>query len=151
MNVAKFLQQSDVEFEVIPHRETHDAQHMAQAIHIPGREVAKTVLLRADHGYRYIVAVLPATKQIDLRKASEALNGSELALATEAEIAQCCPDCECGVLPPFGSQYEMTTMVDESLTHEEEVFFEANTHHEAIRMRFADYRRVEEPLVTPLT
>lgn len=151
MNVAEFLQQCHVEFEVIPHSETHDAQHMAQAIHVPGREVAKTVLLRADHGYRYIVAVLPATRQIDLHKASEALNGSELTLATEAEIAQCCPDCECGVLPPFGSQYEMTTLVDEQLTREEEIFFEANNHHEAIRMRFEDYRRMEEPLVTPLT
>ena len=57
------------------------------------------------------------------------------------------PDCEMGTLPPFGSQYGMKTMVEESLTQDEVIVFEGNNHHEAIRMQFEDFQHIEEPLV----
>ena len=147
MKVQELLQERDVSFEVTPHRATYDAQRMAQALHVHGQDVAKTVLLRANGGYRYIVAVLPATKRIDLELAGGALGGSKLELATELEIAEHCPDCEIGALPPFGSEYGMKTLVDESLCEDEEIVFEGNTHEEAIRMKFSDYRQLEQPLI----
>lgn len=151
MNVQKFLKERRVPFEILAHEPTYDAQHMAQAVHVPGREVAKTVLLRANHGYKYIVAVLPATNMIDFRRASEDLGGTELALATEVEMAEICPDCEMGALPPFGSQYGLKTVVDESLVADESIVFEGNTHAEAIRMKFADFCDIEHPLVLPIS
>ncbi|HRX79360.1 MAG TPA: YbaK/EbsC family protein [Pirellulaceae bacterium] len=147
MNVQELLTEKHVSYETILHRNTYDAQRLAQELHIPGREVAKTVLLRADHAYAYIVAVLPATKTIDFDKVSEALGGSKIELATELEIKEHCPDFEMGTLPPFGSQYGMRTLVEESLTHDEEIVFEGSSHHEAIRIRYEDFHRVEEPLV----
>jgi Ala-tRNA(Pro) deacylase len=151
MNVAEFLETRNVEFHFLPHRETFSAQRLAESLHVPGGEVAKTVLLRANGGYRYFVAVLPATKSIDFAEASAALGGSKLHLATEVDLHSHCPDCELGVLPPFGSQYAMETIVDESLTRDEDIVFEANTHHEAIRMKFSDFRRIENPLILRLT
>ena len=71
MSMKHFLQRRHVPFEAIEHKAAYDAQHLAQALHTPGREVAKTVLLRADHDYAYVVAVLPATHRIDF----EALTG----------------------------------------------------------------------------
>jgi Ala-tRNA(Pro) deacylase len=124
MKIKKFLKQRGVAFQVLPHPTAYDAQHVAQALHVPGREVAKTVLLRANHRYNYLVAVLPATKRIDLEQLSKELCGCEVELASEAEIAEHCPDCEFGVLPPFGSQYAMQTVVDESLAEDEEIVFE---------------------------
>lgn len=150
MNVAEFLTKQNVRFENLPHRAAYDAQHLAQALHVPGREVAKTVLLRANGGYRYLVAVLPATKKIDFAKVSAALGGSKVRLATEIEVSQHCPDCEFGVLPPFGSQYGMVTLVDKNLAKDEEIVFEGNTHRDAIRMKFEDFRRIEEPLIVDL-
>lgn len=147
MNVQEFLSDKQVRFQALPHREVYDAQRLAQELHTPGREVAKTVLLRADHAFVYVVAVLPATKTIDFDKVSAALGGSEIELATELEIKEHCPDCEIGTLPPFGSQYGMKTLVEESLTEDEEIVFEGNNHHEAIRMRYEDFQRLEEPLV----
>ena len=43
------------------------------------------------------------------------------------------------------------TLVDSSLAKEEEIVFEGNTHHEAIRMKFSDFCRLESPLIIPLT
>lgn len=147
MQVQLFLKERGVPFEVIQHPATYDALRMAHSTHTPGREVAKTVLLRADGGFTYIVAVLPATRTIDLRKVSQCLGGAEVHLATEHEIAEHCPDCEFGALPPFGSQYAMQTLVDESLTEDEAIVFEGNTHREAIRMRLDEFRRLEEPMI----
>ncbi len=150
MNVQQFLRSHNVQYDVIPHRSTYDAQRMAQTLHVPGQEVAKTVLLCADQGFAYIVVVLPATKNVDLAAASRALGGAKLELATEVEIHEHCPDCEMGVLPPFGSQCGMKTIVDKSLTEDEEIVFEGNSHQEAIRMKYSDFHDLEEPLVASI-
>ncbi len=147
MTMKHFLQRRHVPFETIAHPAAFDAQHLAQAVRTPGREVAKTVLLRADHNYSSIVAVLPATHRIDFEALSEFLGGTSIELATEIEIAERCPDCEFGVLPPFGTHYGAKTIVDESLTRDEFITFESDSHTEAIRMKYADYYEFEHPLV----
>lgn len=149
MNVQKFLSDEGVAFEVVEHYPTYDAQHLSQAVHVSGDHVAKTVLLRVLGEKPHAVAVLPASRQVDLAKASAAL-GAEAKLATESEVAECCPDCERGALPPFGSRYSLTTLVDERLSHEENLVFEGNTHSEAIKMKFADFKRLESPTVAPI-
>ena len=147
MNVKEFLSSQHVPYEVVEHPSTYGAQRLASVLHIPGKNVAKTVLLRANHNYRGVVAVLPASASVDLEKVSKALGGSAVELANEQEVAEHCPECELGVLPPFGSLYEMITMVDESLSHDDEITFEGNSHSEAIRMKYADFKALESPLV----
>jgi Ala-tRNA(Pro) deacylase len=135
----------------VPHQPTYSAQRLAHELHVPGREVAKTVLLRtgANGGYQFVVAVLPANKHIDFQRAANLLRQGEVQLATELEIAAHCPDCDFGVLPPFGSHYGMRTIVDSSLAEDREIWFEGNTYNEAIRMKFDDFRRLEKPWVAP--
>jgi Ala-tRNA(Pro) deacylase len=147
MKVQDYLNQNNVAFDTLEHEPTYDAQRMAQAVHTPGHEVAKTVLLRAADG-AYVVAVLPADEQIDLAKVAKALGATTVELATEHEIAERCLDCEIGALPPFGSQYGMQTLVDESLAEDEKIVFEGNTHREAIRIAFDDFRKLEKPLIS---
>jgi Ala-tRNA(Pro) deacylase len=151
MKVQEFLNQRGVRFEILTHEPTYDAQHMAHAVHTHGRSVAKTVLLRANHGYRYLTAIVPAPRMIDLEVAGRSLGGSELKLACETEIMDVCPDCEAGILLPFGSQYGVKTVVDSSLAKEDKIVFEGSVHHESIRMKFADFCQLESPLVVPLT
>lgn len=148
MNVREFLTRYGVEFELLPHIDTYDAQHMAHELHISGHQVAKTVLLRANGGYRYFLAVLPASTRIDLNLLRSCLRDSRIALATEVELAEHCPDCETGALPPFGSFYGMQTLLDRSLLDCDWIVFEGNTHRESIRMRLSDFLRLESPLIT---
>ncbi|MCA9260023.1 MAG: YbaK/EbsC family protein [Planctomycetales bacterium] len=150
MNVAKYLTEQSIDYDVITHRDAYDAQRLAAAIHVSGKEVAKTVLLRTDSG-QYVVAVVPANLTINLLEVADMLHETGVGLASEREIVKQCPDCERGVLPPFGSQYGMETIVDESLTEDFEIVFEGNTHHEAIRMRMDDYRRMEQPRIGNFT
>ncbi len=147
MKTDEYLRQCGVPFQVVSHQEAFDALRLAEATHTPGREVAKTVLLRVDRGFRYVVAVLPATHHIDFVALSKDLGGANVELATEDEVSERCPECEVGVLPPFGSQYDVETIVDVSLVDDEEIVFEGSTHTEAIRMSYQDFYNVEHPRV----
>lgn len=147
MNVASFLENQKCWYEQVSHRPTYSAQRMAGQLHVPGHEVAKAVLLRARPQRDYIVAVLPANTVIDLDRAAKLLDAKRLELATESEIATFCTDCEFGVLPPFGSRYGLRTIVDASLAEDDVILFEGNTHHDAVRMKFDDYCRLENPIV----
>ena len=89
------------------------ANRVAQTLHVPGREFAKTVLLRTGHGYA--LAVLPATHRVDLGRASFDLGENVVEMANEEEIVRLFPDCERGAIPPFGSLYQVPTIVDDAL------------------------------------
>jgi Ala-tRNA(Pro) deacylase len=152
MDIAEFLSIRECWYEHVPHQPTYSAQRLAHELHVPGREVAKTVLLRANAngGREFVVAVLPANKNVDFKRTAEMIRGNKVQLATEMEIAAQCPDCDFGVLPPFGSRYGMKTIVDSSLADDEEIWFEGNTHKEAIRMKFDDFRRLEQPTIASI-
>lgn len=146
MNIQEFLQDRAVRFHVIGHTETYDAQRMSQALHTSGHVVAKTVLLRCPLG-NYAVAVLPAADSVDPTRAADALEVDHVELATETELASICDDCEVGALPPFGSLYEMRTLVDRQLAEQDDLLFEGNNHSESIRMQFTDFAALEQPIV----
>ena len=145
MNVREFLKAECVPFEVLPHRSTYTAQRLAHTLDVPGDNVAKTVLLNVDG--ELVLAVLPASHQISVSMLEDCLDAKSVQLATEDEVARIFPDCERGVAPPFGTQYGLMTIVDRSLTEDERIVFEGNSHSEAICLRYYDYTQIEHPRV----
>ncbi len=145
MNVREFLKTEHVPFEVLPHRSTYTAQHLADSLDVPGDHVAKTVLLNVDN--EFMLAVLPATHEISLSFMEDCLHARSVALASEEELVRVFPDCERGAAPPFGTQYGVTTIVDRSLVDDDRIVFEGNSHNEAIAIRYDDFARIEHPRV----
>jgi len=145
MKLDEFLTNRHVPFTRLPHRPVYAANRVAQSLHVPGREMVKTVLVRTAHGHA--LAVLPATHRVDLDLLRRDLGEEVVGLASEGEMEQLFPDCERGSMPPFGSLYHMPTVVDESLTADNEIVFEGQNHEEAIRMNYGDYAAVEHPIV----
>lgn len=143
MKLHDFLDSRQVPFERLHHRTAYTANRVAQALHTPGRDVAKAVVLRTGHGYA--LAVLPATHQVDLERARVDLGEERVEMASEDEIERLFPDCERGAVPPFGSLYRVPTIVDETLAQDERIVFEAQTHQDAIRMAYRDYEAIEQP------
>src|SRR5690606_1526177 len=101
----------------------------------------------SEHDYNYFVAVLPATHRVDLDRLQTFLGGTHLELASEREIAEHCPDCELGVLPPFGTHFGAQTIVDQSLAEGEFIAFDCHSHTDAIRLKYTDFVALEHPLV----
>jgi Ala-tRNA(Pro) deacylase len=111
--------------------------------------VAKVVLLKTDKG-TYAMAVLPAHKLVDLVHFKSA-SGTVAILAPESDFQALFPDCEVGATPPFGNLYNIPIYVDEALAKDEQIEFNAGTHTEAIRMKFADFERLVRPKICKLT
>jgi Ala-tRNA(Pro) deacylase len=142
MRIAELLAQRQIAFEPLAHPPAFTAQKRAKYLGITGRLVAKGVLLRGPNGY--VLALLPATHHVDTAKLAEALQGP-VRLATDEEIAEVFRDCEWGVVPPFGTLYGLPTVLDEAIAPDELIVLETNSHLEAIRLRCADFERLERP------
>jgi Ala-tRNA(Pro) deacylase len=146
MYLVDYLRSHRVWFKTLLHPPTSSAAKLASSLHVPGRAVAKTVLVNA--GGEYVLTVLPATSRIDMNRLAVALNRDPgaIRLATADEIARFFPNCEPGAIPPFGRLYGVATVLDAALADQAEIVFGANTRHEGMRMRFADYETVEAPM-----
>jgi Ala-tRNA(Pro) deacylase len=151
MYVLDYLRSRGVWFETLLHRPASSSAKRAGSIHVPGREVGKTVLIKAGHSF--VLAVLPTTSRIDLVRLSEVLGSpaTDVRLATANELFEIFNDCEPGVVPPFGRLYGLTTLVDSELTESSEIVLGTNTRHEGLRMRFRDFQALEEPLRASFT
>lgn len=143
--LTEFLDQHQIEYITIRHSVAYNAQRIAATTHIPGKEIAKTVIVKLDG--QLAMAVLPASYMINLRMLREATGARKVELASEMEFRNRFPDCEVGAMPPFGNLYDMEVLVAESLTDDEEICFNAGTHVELIRMSYADFERLVQPVV----
>jgi len=141
--IRDYLDSQHVSYECVPHTQAFAAQEVAQSLHVPGRRFAKPIVLEADG--RLLMAVLPATHRLDLPELKEKLGVDDLELVPEGELAKFCPDCELGALPPFGHLYGMDVWVDKTLGESEEIMFNAGSHTDAIRMKYADFARIATP------
>lgn len=142
MRVRDFLADQHVAFETILHPPAFTAQKLAHVLHVPGRQVAKCVLLRGPQGF--VIAVLPAIHHVDTALLSVALEGP-VRLATDLEVADLFRDCEWGVLSPFGTLYGVRTLLDEHFRPEDFLVFESNSHLESVRLRCRDFEALERP------
>lgn len=139
------LRENAVGFKSVVHPEAYTAQEVAAAMHVKGRELAKAVIVKTDG--RFVMAVLPASGMVDFLKLRNLLGEKDARLATEDEFRALFPDCETGAEPPFGNLYDVETIVDESLTHDEDIYFNAGTHYEAVEMRYRDYEELVKPRI----
>lgn len=138
-----YLDKNRVPYEVVTHREAFTAQEIAAALHVPGKQLAKVVMVKT--GERFVMTVLPAAWRIDLDKLKKVLNDKKIKLATEEEFKSLFPDCDVGAMPPFGNLYNLETYVDTSLTEDEEILFNAGTHFEVVKMKYKDFAGLVNP------
>lgn len=141
--LKRFLDDRGIKYVSIRHSPAYTAQEIAASAHVPGKELAKTVMVRLDG--TLALAVLPASRRVDFDLLREATGAHEVALAGEAEFRDRFPECEVGAMPPFGNLYGMRTYVAGSLAEDEEIVFNAGTHTELIRMHYADFAKAVEP------
>ena len=140
-----FLDHNHIRYVVLSHSKAYTAQGIAAVAHISGKELAKTVILKLDGALA--MAVLPASYQVDLAAIRSTAGVRTAELASEFEFKQHFPDCETGAMPPFGNLYGIPVYVDETLTLDKEIAFNAGSHHELIRLAYDDFDALVKPVV----
>ena len=147
--LMEFLDQQHIKYLTIRHSRAYTAQETAETAHIPGKELAKTVMIKLDG--KMAMAVLPADEQVDLELLKSSARVRSAMLASEAEFTKLFPQCEVGAMPPFGNLYNQDVYVEESLTTDKTIAFNAGSHAELIQLNYSDYARLVKPKVVRMS
>jgi len=147
--VKNMLDEGGLAYEELHHPEAFTAQEMAQREHVTGHRVAKVVVAIAD-GHP-IELILPATRRVLLGQLRMRLGARDVRLASEQEMEQHFADCELGAMPPLRHWQGVDVVMDDSMRVDGDIVFQAGTHFDAVRMRFADWFALVKPRVDYFT
>jgi Ala-tRNA(Pro) deacylase len=143
--IKDFLTSKKVKFESLLHSPTFTAQKAAESVHISGKNVAKTVIIKIDGNLAMVIE--PAHLKVDLDALKRQLNAQSVGLAPESQFRNRFPGCELGAMPPFGNLYNMPVYVSDNLSRDEFITFNAGTHSELIKMRYRDFYTLVHPII----
>jgi len=143
--LQEFLDENQVKYVVISHSRAFTTQEIAAATHIPGRELAKAVIVEIDG--TVAMAVVPGSQKVDLDLLRDAVGARQVTLAKESTFKDRFPECDLGAMPPFGNLYGMPVYVADSLTEDEEIAFNAGSHTQLVKMSYRDFERLVQPRV----
>ena len=135
----EFLDSNHLNYDLIEHEHAESGLRNAEAAHLAGDLVAKSVLLKDGDGC--LLVVLPATHMLDLGQMHRLLD-RHVGLATEEEVAKVFSDCDLGAIPPTGLLYDIDTIVDEALLGQPEIYFEAGDHEHLVHMNRQDFGKL---------
>ncbi|MGA9522314.1 MAG: YbaK/EbsC family protein [Myxococcaceae bacterium] len=141
--ILDYLDANDVPYFVRSHPRAVSAQYLAEALHVSGYEIAKTIVFEAD-GKRWI-GVLPGVTRFNPAAVSELLHAHDVRILREEEFHPHFPDCELGAEPPFGGLFSLPVLMDTSLRQFDRIFVRGGTHEDAIELWTADYEWLERP------
>jgi len=143
-----FLDGKQIKYIVISHSLAYTAEGIAALAHVPGKELAKTVIVKIDGALA--MAVVPASRHVDLAMLKSAAGATSVELASERDFKDRFPDCETGAMPPLGNLYGLPVFADEGLAQDKEIVFNAGTHRELVRLAWEDFERLAMPKIARL-
>ncbi len=143
--LKELLDSERVKYVTIGHSAAFTAQEIAASAHIPGKELAKTVMVKIDG--KMAMAVLPASCRVNFDLLKKAAGSKNVELASEEEFQGMFPECQPGAMPPFGNLWGLPVYVEESLTEDEAIAFNAGSHTELIRLAYKDFERLVDPKI----
>ena len=143
--LKQMLDQHGIKYISINHSPAYTARETAASTFVPSREFAKTVIVDLDG--EKVMAVLSASRHVDLEALKKLAQANAVRLATEDEFREMFADCELGAMPPFGSLYGTRVFVDEMVTEVDDLCFNAGSHEQILRMKYLDYLKLEQPVI----
>jgi Ala-tRNA(Pro) deacylase len=143
-----WLREKGVAFTVLRHAPVFTSEQAAAVRGTSLASGAKALVLKAGDGF--FLAVLPADRKLDSKKAREAHGVKGLRFATKEEIEQL-TGLQPGSIPPFGSLFGLKTYCDPALGENPSINFNAGDHAISVQMSYADFVRVEAPALIALT
>jgi Ala-tRNA(Pro) deacylase len=138
--LEEFLASRHATYERVAHPAAVTAQEQAAVMHVPGRSLAKVLIVKERDGL--VMAIVPAAAELDLDRLKGLIGHGDLRLASVEEIRAAVPDCPPGSIPPFGALYGLRAFIDRSLLGVPEVTMPAGDPASAIRMRFSEFERL---------
>jgi prolyl-tRNA editing enzyme YbaK/EbsC (Cys-tRNA(Pro) deacylase) len=123
-------------------------------MHVKLNQIAKSLLVKLnkplEHGQKpYAIAIVPADKNLDLKKIPKILTqNSEIRITKisipKENVMKSVFKVKPGAMHAFGSLNKITTLVDKSLKGD--VLFSSGSFNESIKMKVADFIKLENAI-----
>ena len=141
--LLELLDKEHVHYSTISHATAYTAQQTAAAAHIPGKMLAKTVIIKLDG--KLAMVVLPANSKVDLELLKKSAKAKKAEIASEKDFTKQFEDCEVGAMPPFGNLFGMEVYVLKDLSEDKEIAFNAGSHTELLQIPYEDFAKLVKP------
>jgi Ala-tRNA(Pro) deacylase len=136
--LREWLAARSIKHALVEHPDTYTAAAEARIAAVAPDHAAKAVMTRDEDSY--LLAVIPASELLDLRKLRRVTARPGLRLASEAELAADFPAFDLGALPPFGELLGCTEVLDGRLVTAGRVLCNGGDHRHSIVIDAAELR-----------
>ncbi len=125
------LDQAKTGYKLIKHKTVYTAYDAAQTMGVKLDQIAKTLVVRADKDY--VLAVLPATRRLDLGKLKKITKAKKVEIAKE-NVMKNVFKTKPGAVTPFGSLHKVAVFIDKPLLRAKQIIAGAGTHEDSVAM-----------------
>lgn len=143
--LERYLRRHHVPCAIRRHPRAFTAMEVAATTHVPGKELAKVVMVTLDE--ELAMAVVPSSDMVDLDTLADVAGVEKALLATEEDFKRVFAGCEVGAMPPFGNLWGVPVYISESLAEDAEISFNAGTHDEIMTMSLDDFIDLVSPQI----
>lgn len=142
--VTKFLDKAKVKYKTLAHKVVFTAHDVSATTKKKLSEIAKVVLVKADKDF--VLVVLPAGKYVDFSGIKKALKAKKVSIASEKDITKYLKT-KVGLLHPFGSEYNLQTLLDKGMSRTKKMVASAGTYTDSVEIALKDFEKLVKPIL----
>lgn len=150
-NAARILEKKRVQFELLTYEVDENnlsAVHIAHQKGLPVASVFKTLVLRGDR-QGIFVCLIPATDEVDLKKAAKASGNKSCSLIHVKELLGLTGYIR-GGCSPVGMKKQFPTYIHESCLQSDKIYISGGARGIQLKLSPADLIQVCQMTVAPL-
>jgi len=140
--IIKLLKESGVDYKLIYHEPVYTSEQAEKITGLDLGQGMKSLLVKGDR--KFVLAVIPGDKRLDVRKMALLMKVKRVGLATKEEVKERM-HCELGSCYPLGGVVSLRTIADPSLLGKNTLLLSPGVNDKTIIMSAEDYFRVAGP------
>lgn len=142
--LLNYLDKAKIGYKIVRHKTVYTAYDAAQTMRTKLSEIAKTLVVRADK--IYVLAVLPASRNLDLSKLKKLLKAKKIEIARE-NIMKKIFKVRPGAVTPFGEIYKVPVYIDRALLRAKKIVSGAGNFEDSVVMTVKNFSKVTKGVI----
>jgi len=147
--IIKYLDKRGAKYAIVTHKKVYTAYDAAQTLRKKLDEIAKNLLVKTDKGF--IVAILPASKRLDLNALKKLMNAKGMGVKKieipKEMIMVRLLKIKPGALPAFGSLHDLQVYMDKAMQKAKKVIFPTGSFTDSVEMAVREFEKLEQPVI----
>ena len=139
--IIQLLQSKNIKYQALEHEPTPTCADAARVRGTSQDQGAKALVCYADK--KPILIVLPCSRKLDPKLFKKLYTINDLRFATPEEV-KILTSLEIGAIPPLGHIFNFPTYVDQTLSAESQIAFNAGDRTKSVIMSYSDYASINQ-------